>query len=119
MSAVIVLLVADAEPTALVAVTTQVIAAAESAATKVYVLALVPMLVAPLFHWYVKLLGELLHVPVVDVNTLPKVVAPDITGVAVLTGADDGPDVRAPFTAMFMPICMIYQRAIISEAAVT
>ena len=45
------------------------------------------MLVAPLFHWYAKLLGELFHVPVVDVSTLPNVVAPEITGAAVLTGA--------------------------------
>jgi hypothetical protein len=45
-----VLLVAGVEPAKLVAVTTQVIAANESAATKVYVDELVPMLVAPRFH---------------------------------------------------------------------
>ena len=44
------LLVAGVEPDALVAVTTQVIAAAESASTKVYVLALVPTLRTPLIH---------------------------------------------------------------------
>ena len=108
--------VAGVEPDAFVAVTTQVIAAPESAATKVYVLVLVPILVAPRFHWYAYDIGKLVHVPLVVFNTLPNVVVPLITGVAVLTGADDGADVRAPFTAMFMPICMVYQRAIILSA---
>ena len=55
----------------------------------------------------------------VVVNTLPSVVVPLITGRVELTGAGGGPDVCAPFTAMFIPICIIYQRATISEAAVT
>ncbi len=45
------------------------------------------MLVAPRFHWYAKLVGELVHVPVVEVNVLPKAVEPEITGATVLAGA--------------------------------
>ncbi len=45
------LLVALADPPALVAVTTQVMLCPASALTKVYVFALVPILAAPRFHW--------------------------------------------------------------------
>jgi hypothetical protein len=87
--AVIVLDVAFTLPKVFVAVTTQVIALAESAATKVYVDELVPMLVAPRFHWYAKVIvGVPVQVPVVDDNTPPKSVDPDITGATVLAGAE-------------------------------
>jgi len=75
---------------AFVAVTTQRIVLPTSAATRVYVLDVAPlMFVVTRCHWYVYVgVGTPVQVPVVELNVCPNVAVPVTAGATVLAGGD-------------------------------
>ena len=85
--------VASVEPAPLVAVTATRIVPPASGAASVYVLAPAPAMSEHALpaesqrrHWYAKLVGEPLQVPVEAVSWLPAVVVPETAGGTVFAG---------------------------------